>query len=53
VLEYAHHPSDVVFSAALGVLSAHAANALCTMWFPTPPSVEPDEPSTAPTPPRP
>lgn len=36
VLEYAHHPSDVVFSAGLGVLSAHAANALCQAWFPSP-----------------
>jgi membrane-associated phospholipid phosphatase len=36
VLEYAHHPSDVVFSAALGVLSARVANSLCESWFPSP-----------------
>jgi membrane-associated phospholipid phosphatase len=49
VLEYAHHPSDVVFSAALGVLSSHAANGLCKMWFPMPAIAD----ATDATPPRP
>jgi membrane-associated phospholipid phosphatase len=39
ILEHAHHPSDVIASAFLGVLSAYAANHLCQQLFA--PSPEP------------
>jgi membrane-associated phospholipid phosphatase len=50
VLEYAHHPSDVVFSAALGILSAHLANAICKAWFPSPVTPLTDESIAEPAP---
>jgi membrane-associated phospholipid phosphatase len=52
VLEYAHHPSDVVASAALGILAAHAANALCLAWFPSTASSLKSESVVEPTPGR-
>jgi membrane-associated phospholipid phosphatase len=50
VLEYAHHPSDVVFSAAMGILSAHLANAACEAWFRSPVTPLTDESIAEPAP---
>ncbi len=36
VLEYAHHPSDIVASALLGVAAAYLAERACRYWLPEP-----------------
>ncbi len=39
ILEHAHHLSDIIASAALGIGAAHLANALCQRWFKVEPRV--------------
>jgi membrane-associated phospholipid phosphatase len=47
ILEHAHHPSDIIASAAMGVFAAHGADALCRRWFPEPRLIEPATPASA------